>query len=229
MRSWSTGARAAGLAARRVGPRPTSRQGPALQTSARSPGAVSVRPQAQGGEGGREWPRGPVPATCDSSKLQGPGIIWRPELEVGERSQRRASSGQRWAVCQGQREQGGRCPAGPDTHRPAPAWLSATWEGGTNLVRVWQPLVSLRQAVSPCSRLSSLASDVGFSGLSPGFLTGRLSGSREPGRGAVPGGLAGVRPPRGSGSPGSPLRQRQRGDPGTERRGPRSVPVSSLS
>lgn len=27
-----------------------------------------------------------VPGTCDSCRLQRPGIIWRPELEVGERS-----------------------------------------------------------------------------------------------------------------------------------------------
>lgn len=88
--------------------------------------------------------------------------------------------------------EGGRRPAGPDTHRPALGWLSATQGRPRDLEEAWVASAVLAggQAEAP-GLLLSLTQASATSG--PGFTIGGLSGDREPGGRECDRGSTGVR------------------------------------
>lgn len=158
------------------------------RTSSGGPGSLPYLPlwpsgPSKGGGAGNR-PRSPAPATCDSWKL---GAWNHLEARAGSGGKVSASR-QPWAVRQGRREKGSRRPAGPDTHKPAPAWPSATREGCTNLTRAW-PASGLpggragheeaAEGGLPAAA-SPAASDPGVPRPGPGFLMG---GVLQPGPG----------------------------------------------
>ncbi|XP_028342171.1 translation initiation factor IF-2-like, partial [Physeter macrocephalus] len=185
---------------------PETRPSAGPEVLACSPGRPSGPSDERGGGHGQG---GPVPAACDSCQLQGPGIIWRPEREVGERSERRSSAGRAPGPA------GGGRPAvswARDTPGPAPAWLPAA-PGRRHRAR------GGRACPCPPGRAPPRPNpDRGFCSLGPGFPKGGLPGNGGPGAGGRPRGLVGVRPRRANclslrtGGRGSRRRHKDRGE-----------------
>lgn len=189
------GAGAGGRAARRVGlgiriqaspspaglcPRPCPVAGPTLPTRAASRPREEEEEEEAGDSLGA-----PAPATYDSRKprdLESPGgPSWR------------------WGRGSGIVPAVGRVPGPARDGRCHPGRLHKPHAG---LASVWSPRWAQvwggRGRWSQGSGLLTPASDPGSARLGPGFLTGRLSGSREPGGGRSDRGSGGVRPPRGA-------------------------------
>ena len=99
------------------------------------------------------------------------------------------------ASLQGRWAEGGQRPAGPDIHRPALGWLSATQGKPRDLEEAWAASAMLAggRAEAP-GLLLSLTQVSAASG--PGFTIGGLSGDRESGGRGCDRGSMGVRPLR---------------------------------